>query len=533
VKYFFYCRKSTEDEDRQVLSIESQRRELQQLFLDRADIEIVHVYEESFSAKAPGRPLFDEMIKRIERREADGIIAWHPDRLARNSVDGGRIIYLLDRALLKDLKFATSTFENNPQGKFMLSIIFGYSKYYVDSLSENVKRGNRTKAENGWRPNHPPIGYLNDKETKTISPDPARFTLVRQMWELMLSGTYSPRSIRLIATDRWGLRTRRTKRTGGQPLAISAIYKVFTNPFYAGIFEWGDKTYPGKHVSMITLGEFDQVQRLLGARGRPRPKTKVFTYRGLIRCGACDLTVTAENKVNRFGSRYTYYHCTHRRLDRTCREPSIEAGDLETQIRAFLETITIPDAICHWALSRLDRSQAEQRQADSSALRSLEAAHLDVQRQLANLTKLKIRDLIPDDEFLSQRKELEQEDLRLRESLARLAHPSTGTFEPEQAIISFRNRALFLFLNGSPEDKRLVLEIVGSNPSLKNKTLNVDAKKPFRREVKTASFSELCGVVEDVRTLANDEGFIQAIKKIRTLLTKFEDRSAADLPAAA
>ena len=157
-RYFTYCRKSSEDQDHQILSIESQRMELKK-YAEREHLTIVALKEEAKSAKSPGRPVFNEMLKRIVRGEADGILAWHPDRLARNALDGGQVIHLLDTGKLVNLRFPTYTFENTSQGKFMLAIMFGQSKYYVDALSENIRRGNRTKRERGWLPSRAPIGY--------------------------------------------------------------------------------------------------------------------------------------------------------------------------------------------------------------------------------------------------------------------------------------------------------------------------------------------------------------------------------------
>jgi DNA invertase Pin-like site-specific DNA recombinase len=170
-----------------VLSIEAQVAEIKE-FAKRENLEIVEWVMEQKTAKIPGREQFGYVIKQIERGVANGIVAWHADRLARNSIDGGRIIYLLDTGKLLDLKFPTLWFDNTPQGKFMLNIAFGQSKYYVDNLSENVARGMRQKIRNGVWPSLAPTGYTNNPKTRGIDVDPVTSRLVHKSYEMFATG---------------------------------------------------------------------------------------------------------------------------------------------------------------------------------------------------------------------------------------------------------------------------------------------------------------------------------------------------------
>jgi DNA invertase Pin-like site-specific DNA recombinase len=197
VKYILYCRKSTDEKDKQVLSIEAQIAELVE-FATREKLEIVATFSESRTAKSPGRPIFKEVLSKIESGEADAILSWHPDRLARNSIDGGYLIYLLDTGKLLDLKFPSFWFDKTPQGKFMLNLAFGQSKYYVDNLSENVKRGLRQKIRNGVWPSQAPYGYLNNKATRGIELDLEKFKVVKKAFETFAKEKVSFTDVSLI-----------------------------------------------------------------------------------------------------------------------------------------------------------------------------------------------------------------------------------------------------------------------------------------------------------------------------------------------
>lgn len=459
-------------------------------------------------------PNFDDLV--FARTGQRVFSDWAPDRLARNSIDGGWIVYLLDIGTIRDLKFATYTFENNSQGKFMLQIMFGQSKYYSDALSENVRRGNKTKLEKGWRPNHAPLGYRNDPVTRTIVKDQDRFHLIRRMFEEILAGTPVSR-VRKMANDEWNFRTPVRKRLGGKPITLSWVYKVLRNPFYAGLIPWNGKIYPGAHEPLVTMDEFERAQALIQKRGKAKPKTKEFAFTGMMHCGECGMLVTAEDKVNRFGSRYVYYHCTKRRSDYRCRQRCIRVEQLERQIETFLETLQMPEGVHAWVLARLDEQLQDSKSLREERRQSAEKSTADTERAIANLTTLRVHEHISHEEFVTERQKLEREQLRLKQLLT---HDKTdATFEPLRVLISFSDTALKCFRTGDARTKRLILSSLGSNLLLKDRTLSIEAKKPLRTLANLSDTTQLRRAVDDIGRLyaARDPELMSMLDKIRKL----------------
>src|ERR1035437_660800 len=236
-KYFLYARKTSEDEERQVKSIEDQISELIELSA-REGIRIAKRFYESKSAKTPGREVFNEMIIQVyASKEPIGILAWHPDRLARNSVDGGQIIYLVDIGKITALKFPTFWFEPTPQGLFMLQIAFGQSKYYSDNLSENIKRGNRNKVKRGAWLGKPPIGYLRNPKTNNIEIDLVKAQVVKKAFENFATGKCT-----VLGLGDYLQMLGITKK-GGTTLCYSSLKTILTSTAYIGIIKYNGEVY--------------------------------------------------------------------------------------------------------------------------------------------------------------------------------------------------------------------------------------------------------------------------------------------------
>ena len=451
-KFFIYARKSTDVEDKQVRSIEDQIAELR-AFAKQEGLNIVDTFIEKQSAKIPGRPIFGEMLKKIERGEAAGILAWHPDRLARNSVDGGRIIYLLDCGRIAALKFPQFWFEPTPQGKFMLNIAFGQSKYYVDSLSENTKRGLRQKVKRGEYPSVAPIGYINDVRTKSIIVDRKKARIIRQVFELYAKGNSRLEDICDFLAQR-GILSR-----GGKRIHKTRATFILSNPFYTGLFKYGGELHEGKYEPIITKKLFDTAQEILKERGKPRHKQKnePQAFCGLISCAECGMMITAEKQKG-----HIYYRCTKKKIK--CGQPYIREEELNRQLSSLIQKVSLR---ADWAEKLLEMAEADKdksAQSVSAFVQESQNKIRAIQTKLQRLLDGYLEQDIEREVYREQKGVLLSEKKSLEGQITKLEQKQNDWLEPFQNWIKVASNLVKIASDDDLFEKKVIAkEIFGSN----------------------------------------------------------------------
>ena len=450
MEYFIYARKSTDDEERQILSIDAQLDELR-ILAAREKLEVVREYIESQTAEKPGRPIFNEMLKAIKRGEAQAILAWHPDRLARNSVDGGRLIYDLDTGALATLKFPTTWFENTPQGKFMLNIAFGQSKYYVDSLSENIKRGLRKKLREGIYPNKPPIGYLNDPKTRAVNIDPERGPLVRRMFEEYATGRYTAAALLDLVTA-WGLRS-----FNGLTLPLSKMLWTLDHIFYTGVFRFNGEVYEGKHPPLISRELFERVQVVRKKAGRGRyAKHSRFPLRATAHCHHCECQYTAEFKKG-----HEYYRCGKRRGP--CDSKTIRGEAFAQAIRTAMCMASLRDDFTENMLAEAEKEKVADRAKQAALVEQQKARLAELGTLQERLLDVFLAGDIEREEFTARKERYVQEKVALADAVAKFETKNASRLEPVIDFLKASRQAKYDAQTENPEDLRNFCKKVGWN----------------------------------------------------------------------
>ncbi|NQU99558.1 MAG: recombinase family protein [Parcubacteria group bacterium] len=345
VRYCLYARKSTESDEKQVMSIDSQIKEMLDL-AKKENLEIADIRKESHSAKDSGqRPIYNQIIKDIKKGIFSGILTWAPDRLSRNAGDLGALVDLMDQKLLIEIRTYGQKFINSPNEKFLLTILGAQGKLENDQKSVNVQRGLRAKCQQGLWPAMAPTGYLNEKRTDRkgyVLIDPKRAPIIKQMFEKVANEQLSGRKVCRWLKDDLDFKTK-----NGKNLSLANIYRLLKTTFYYGMFEYprgGGNFYTGKHSPIISKDLFDRVQQQISLESHIRENNKEFAFTKLLKCGLCGSGITADEKFKKLkdGStkKYIYYGCT-RSKNLYCKCGYIREEELINQFIKIINKVNI------------------------------------------------------------------------------------------------------------------------------------------------------------------------------------------------
>ena len=351
LRYALYARKSTTGDERQERSIPDQIKDCMDKVVAVANLNVVKVIQEKQSAKDPDiRREFKSLLDDVRSGRIDGIISWHPDRLSRNMKEAGEIIDLLDKGILKDLRFATSTFENSPTGKMLLGISFVLSKQYSEHLSESVTRGNRRKIEDGIFFDEMKHGYIINDQGQ-LHPDGYNFALIQQAFEMRLANKSQKEIAEWLNTTSYTVR-KKSKPAISYTWDKDRVSKLLKDPVYAGVLKYGhhfanlEDHY--EFTPAITVEDFLKINKVKdfnspklvsSMMSNKRENTKANLLRRIVCCGFCNKPFSSglTGKQRKDGKIYYYnYKCENK--DCTFYGKSVRAKHILYAAYEFLDT---------------------------------------------------------------------------------------------------------------------------------------------------------------------------------------------------
>jgi site-specific DNA recombinase len=483
MKYLIYCRKSTESEDRQVQSLDDQESYMLDV-AQRNNLNVIGVYKESMSAKKVGRPVFAKVMGLIQSGKADAILCWKVDRLARNFIDGGLIMDLLERNILKEIR----THDNVHLPKdnvLVLSVYFGMATQYSKELGDNVKRAIEKKFDRGDYPGRAPFGYRN--ENKKIVVDTEKAPYVIRAFDLYANHNKSYKEISDMLYAE-GLRT-----SSGKKVFKGSIQRMVSAKFYMGIMEKLGHCQIGNHVPLISKEVFDKAQQVAESKTRPRPQTLFFPLRGFLKCASCGCALTASLKKG-----HQYYYCTNGKGTCTEHKTYLRENTLYPIFAEILGNLAFSPKKIDLAYKALkERSESTDKYSKAvldTLYKALESTTLKENRLLDISLEGQITKDVYDQKLLS----LQNERILLKSQIKQQELVDTSaTLEPVKKIfeqgITMRNE----FLNASDEKKQEILKVVLWNLSLQSKEIvDIQYKSPYQllaKSAKNLSLSEMLG----------------------------------------
>ena len=463
-KYFGYIRVSTTKQGEQGSSLQEQKAAVE-VYAQRHGLRITEWFEEQETAASQGRPIFNRMLKRMERGEASGVITHKIDRSARNLKDWARLGELVDCGI--ELHFAHESIDlTSRSGRLSADILAVVAADYIRNLRDEVRKGFYGRLKQGLYPLQAPLGYLDQGGGKPKTIDPIAGPLVRTAFELYRTGQWSLDSLGPELYRR-GLRNRR-----GSRVTQTGLSTILNSPFYTGIIKLHktSEVFQGIHEPLIDIGLFEQVQAVLQGRTPHRGTRRRYRYQRLVRCALCSYTLIAERQKGRI-----YYRCH----TSACTRVGMREDRIDQALARKCSGLRLTDA--QWKSVQADVSHLLDKQKSEvpKARERIEFQLKAIDDRLSRLTDAYIDEAIEKDLFLRRKEELLKERASLRASLDTSDTAAMVTRDKAKTILELGKR--LSCLADSPEAVKIdeLLADATSNLSVREKELVVAWQKPF------------------------------------------------------
>ena len=492
LKYVLYVRKSSVDGERQIRSIPDQIAECQQL-ARRLGLNIVEVLEESQSAKKPNiRPVFRQMLTNIKKGIYDAILAWNPDRLARNMLEGGEIINMIDDEQLVDLKFVTHYFTKDANGKMLLGMAFVLSKQYSDDLSQKVGRGVGRRFTTEGKTPVPKYGYIN--EEGLYRPDNENgcrnFDLMCEAWQMRKTQT----SIETISSylNEQGL-YRLVKSTGKRLfMDTQKLSDIFHDSFYYGVLNQAKQQVDLRELydfePAVSEDDWNHIQSLSYRRIKPsKPHTLAFyPLRLMVLCSFCGMSMRVGASTSRMKKKILYYRCDNKNCLRKKKSIRSKVIFVDFLYKFVADGLNFTEAEYNKYYEGISTITDQKRQKLRMELNSKRGVLKVVRREIDELT-YKIVDYKHEDKiWISNRKRLdgfEDQEKELAQDVAKLekllADPERDKLSLEQ-FLNLSKNAVKIAKSPIPEVKDAFCRKIFLNLTVdEEKVSQYQLKPPF------------------------------------------------------
>ncbi len=477
VQAVIYTRVSSREQQQEGFSLGAQSKLLRE-YADRSAFEIVKSFEDVETAKATGRKQFTEMVNWLKNnRSCRTLIVEKTDRLYRN---------FRDAVTLEDLDIeihfvkegSTVSKDSRSQTRLIQGIHLVLARNYSENLREEVKKGMREKAAQGFFPGLAPFGYRNNKAERTIEIDPVDSAIVTRMFELYATGAHSLTTL-----------AKAIRIETGKKISRGNVWLILKNLFYVGTFQWGGQSFAGKHDLFLAPRLFQDVQSVLAGQNRPRYSTKrEVAFRGLMHCAYDGCTLTGDvQKV-----KYVYYRCTGYRGK--CALPRFREEDLARRLGEPLKAIQVPEPIVADIIAAIRDDESTKENSLAAQRAGFERRLSSIHSQMDRAYSDKLDGTIPTDFWERKMSDWRAEEQRVKMAMDGLKCARNGDRAlAAQEIFELANGAYSLYISQNPQDQAKLLRTVLSNCAVDSVSLTPTYREPFDMIFKRAQKKEWSG----------------------------------------